>query len=49
MRLGTRIPVAAKASFISASIFWRFAVGLGESVPFIDAGLQTPRVTSAVK
>lgn len=48
-RLGTTTPVAAKIFLICSSTFCSFAAGLGQSVPFIDAGFQTPRVTSAQK
>lgn len=48
-KLGTSMPVAARSSFICCSTKDKLAAGLGQSVPFIEAGFQTPLVTSAVK
>lgn len=48
-RLGTSMPVAAKTLCICCSTMDKLAAGLGQSVPFIDTGFQTPLVTSAVK
>jgi hypothetical protein len=47
--LGTSTPVAATIFFICSSTIDRLAAGLGQSVPFMNAGFQTPRVTSAEK
>lgn len=48
-RHGTLTPVAAKVLFIRSSIMDKFAAGLGQSDPFMKAGFQRPRVTSAEK
>lgn len=47
--LGTSTPVAARIFLICCSTVAKFAAGLGQSVPFIKAGFQRPRVTSAEK
>lgn len=49
LRHGTCTPVAAKILCICSSTMDKFAAGLGQSVPFIKAGFQRPRVTSAEK
>lgn len=48
-RLGTSTPVAARIFFICCSTSDKFAAGLGQSVPFIQAGFHIPLVTSAEK
>jgi hypothetical protein len=48
-RLGTSTPVAARIFLICSSTLERFAAGLGQSVPFMKTGFQTPLVTSAEK
>jgi len=47
--LGTSTPVAATIFLMCSSTMDRFTEGLGQSDPFMDAGFQTPRVTSAEK
>lgn len=48
-RLGTSTPVSARIFLTCCSTVAKFAAGLGQSVPFIEAGFQIPRVTSAEK
>ena len=48
-KLGTSMPVAARSLCICCSTKDKLAAGLGQSVPFIEAGFHMPRVTSAVK
>ena len=48
-RLGTSTPVAANIFLIFSPTLDKFAAGPGQSVPFINTGFHTPRLTSAKK